>query len=187
MRAVLFRSLNRILDDLKAAQTGIESCRFLVESDEYEFEGLGLPAVPNDHLLFSATVAKTNWENKPQNDMSEIEYYVDHDEETPARWLVRRIDSPADGKPLEGGEIHLVGPRIIGMKVYCYNGTKWVEEWDSHTELPLAVRISLYVGPTRETVFQNRFETMTAAVWLPLGTGSAASSTEEGTRGEAME
>jgi type II secretion system protein J len=183
IRAVLFRSLTRILDDLKAAQTGSDAFRFRVENEEIEVEGVTAAPVPNDRLLFTAATAKVNWEAKPQSDLSEVEYYIDRDEETPARWLVRRTDSPPDSRPLEGGEIHLVGPRVIGMDVSLYNGTKWVEEWDSTTELPLAIRVSLYVGPTRESVFQNRFESLTASVWLPKGTGSASTSSDKGEKG----
>jgi type II secretion system protein J len=183
IRAVLFRSLTRILDDLKAAQTGSDAFRFQVENEEIEIEGVAASPVPNDRLLFTAATAKVNWEAKPQSDLSEVEYYIDRDEETPARWLVRRTDSPPDSRPLEGGEIHLVGPRVIGMDVSLYNGTKWVEEWDSTTELPLAIRVSLYVGPTRETVFQNRFESLTASVWLPKGTGSASTSSDKAEKG----
>lgn len=179
IRGVLFRSLTRILDDLKSAQTGADELRFVVENEEIEIEGAPAGPVPNDRILFTAATAKVNWENKPQSDLSEVEYYIDRDDETPARWLVRRTDIPPDSRPLEGGEIHLVGPRVVGMDVLLYNGTKWVEEWDSSTELPLAVKVSLYVGPTRETVFQNRFESLTASVWLPKGTGSSSSTTTQ--------
>lgn len=180
IRAVLFRSLTRILDDLKTAQTGSDEFRFLVENDEIEIEGVAADPVPNDRILFTASNARINWESKPQSDLSEVEYYIDRDDETPARWLVRRTDTPPDLKPLEGGEIHLVGPRVVGMGIEVYDGSKWVEEWDSSTELPLAIRVSLYIGPTRETIFQNRFESLTASVWLPKGTGSSSSSTGEG-------
>jgi len=183
IRAVLSRSLIRILDDLKASQTGVDAFRFVVENNEIEIEGEAAGPIPNDRLLFTAANAKENWEAKPQSDLSEVEYYIDNDDETPARWLVRRTDSPPDSRPLEGGEIHLVGPRVIGMDVLLYNGTKWVEEWDSSTGLPLAVKVSLFVGPTRETVFRNRFESMTASVWLPKGTGSASTATSEENKG----
>ncbi len=184
IRAVLFRSLIRIQEDIKAAQIGSDEFRFLVENDEVEIEGVAGDPVPNDRLLFTAATAKVNWAAKPQSDLSEVEYYIDRDDETPARWLVRRSDSPPDAKPLEGGEIHLVGPRVVGMGVELYDGSKWVEEWDSTTELPLAVRISLYIGPTREAIFLNRFESLSVSVWLPKGTGSSSSTTEEGEQGK---
>ncbi len=183
IRGVLFRSLTRILEDLKSAQTGADDFRFVVENEEIEVEGMSTGSIPNDRLLFTAANARTNWENKPQSDLSEVEYYIDRDEDSPARWLVRRTDTPPDSRPLEGGEIHLVGPRVIGMDVLLYNGTKWVEEWDSSTELPLAVKVSLYMGPTRETIFQNRFESLTASIWLPKGTGSSSTSTTDKTKG----
>jgi type II secretion system protein J len=169
---VLNRSLARMFEDLTAACVGAETFRFQVTSEIREIEGLG--EFPNDRLLFTAAIAKTDWTDKPQSDLSEVEYYIDADEETPARWLVRRTETPPNSNPKEGGEIHLIGPRVEGMDVLLFNGTQWVDEWDSSTELPQAVRITLFILPSSEAVSPRRIEQLSSTVWIPRSTGGAS-------------
>lgn len=176
IRSVLSRSLGRIVEDLRCAQTGHESFRFRVEDDEIDLENFENVSIPNDRLLFTAATSLITWDNHPHSDLSEVEYFIDRDEESPARWLVRRSQSPPDNKPLEGGSVHLIGPRVIGMQIYCFDGSKWLEEWDSTTELPLALRVILYVGPTREALTPNRFESLSTTAWIARGVGKTATS-----------
>lgn len=176
IRSVLSRSLGRIVEDLRCAETGHEAFRFRVENDEIDLENLDNFPIPNDRLLFTAPTSQAQWANRPQSDLSEVEYYIDRDDESPARWLVRRSQSPPDNKPLEGGSVHLIGPRVIGMQIYCFDGSKWLEEWDSSTDLPLALRIILYVGPTRDALTPNRFESLSTTAWIARGIGKASSS-----------
>lgn len=172
---VLERSLHRIFEDLTDAHMGEGEYRFQLIDDTLEIEGL--PELPNDRLLFTSNRARTEWRNIPQSDLSEVEYYIDTDEETPARWLVRRTDSPPDSDPTSGGEIHLIGPKVVGMQIEAFDGAKWLAEWDSTDNMPKAVRVSLYMLPGRESLTPGKLETLGSMVWLPRGQATKPSAT----------
>jgi len=169
---VLHRSLDRLFTDLACTSAASPRTHFVVVDDSVESEVHG--EIPTDRLRFQAHMLKLQWEQKPQSDLTEVEYYVDLDPDTAPCWLVRRTDSPADSDAESGGEIHLVGPGVVGMNVELYNGSKWVSEWTS-SELPRAVRIRLLMVPSNYPGGSPRLETMTSIFWIPSSGGQKAS------------
>jgi type II secretion system protein J len=169
---VLNRALGRIMEDLSASHVGSRASGFLLVDDVLESEEFG--DIPNDRLLFTAAIARTDWTETPQSDLAEVEYFIDADEETPAKWLIRRTQSPPDGNPKQGGEIHMAGPRVFGMEVGLYDGSKWIREWNSSQQLPQAVQITLFILPSTEAVRPRRLEQLTSVVWIPAAVNRAA-------------
>lgn len=181
--SVLQRALDKIFEDLTAAHLSASSGQFVIEDDSIETEKYG--EIPLDRLRFQAIVSRLNWEAKPQEDLAEIEYFIDNDSETPARWLVRRIQSPTDSDLSAGGSIHLTGPKILGIDIQAHNGSEWVTEWDSTDSYPEQVMIKLYMEPPSSSGITDRVLSLSSAVWLPRSKGQpkAASTEEIGTEG----
>ena len=174
---VLHRSLDRIFADLACSTNTSEGTRFLLENESIDHDIYG--NIPTDVLRFQAHLMKVKWDDTPQSDLTEIEYYIDMDEETPPRWLVRRTESPADHDPASGGSVHLVGPAVIGMDVQLHNGSQWVSTWDSRSDLPVAVKIELVMEPANHPDGGNRLERFSSIFWIPTSEGSAALSSSE--------
>ncbi|MCA9412337.1 MAG: prepilin-type N-terminal cleavage/methylation domain-containing protein [Candidatus Omnitrophica bacterium] len=182
--SVLQRSLDKMFEDLTCAHLSKSGGRFLIESDSIEHDVYG--EVPLDRIRFQSLVSRVNWDDVPQEDLSEVEYYIDTDTETPARWLVRRIDSPVDSNLSEGGSIHLVGPRVLGLEIQAYNGSEWVDEWDSTNSFPQEILIKLYMEPPKSSGITDRILSLSSSVWIPGSKGQASQSTASGS-GEQSE
>jgi type II secretion system protein J len=169
---VLTRSMERMFRDLSCAAMGEQGFRFIVENDSLTTDTQ--EDLPIDRLRFQGRLLRLDWRDRPQSDLSEIEYFIaDEEEDAPARWLIRRTQSPADSDLEEGGEIHLVGPRVIGLNVEAFDGSKWLEEWDSTSELPQAVRIRLFMEPEERESDARDLETVSSIVWIPTAGGTA--------------
>jgi prepilin-type N-terminal cleavage/methylation domain-containing protein len=184
---VLHRSLDRVFADLACSFNASEGTRFVLEDESIDHDVYG--SIPTDVLRFQAHLMKVKWDNTPQSDLTEIEYYIDMDDETPPRWLVRRTESPADQDPVSGGEVHLVGPAVIGMDVQLHNGSKWVSTWDSRTDLPVAVKVELVMEPANHPDGGNRLERFSSIFWIPTSgdTGTVASSESASNEAEGGE
>lgn len=170
--SVLQRALDRMVDDLVSAHLSGNEGIFVIETDVVESERFG--EVPLDRIRFQSLVAKVAWSDRPQEDLAEIEYFIDNEEETPARWLVRRIQTPVDGNLSAGGSIHLVGPRIVGAEIHAHDGEQWVEEWNSPTAYPQRVSITLFMEPPRSSGITDRLISLSSVAWLPRSKGQAA-------------
>ncbi len=182
--SVLQRALDRIFDDLSATHLSSKGGQFVIENDSVEMEQYG--EVPLDRLRFQSLVGKTSWDERPQEELAEIEYYIDTDPETSPRWLVRRIQSPVDSNLEQGGTVHLAGPRILGMEVQAHNGQEWVEEWESSDSYPQQIMIKLYMEPPVSSGITDRVLSLSSSVWIPRSKGQPRSSAadEEGGFGE---
>jgi prepilin-type N-terminal cleavage/methylation domain-containing protein len=163
--AVMQRSLDRIFEDVSGCYLKGKGTRFLVVSEILETDNFG--DIPMDSLLVTSNVGKMDWGRKLQSDMAEVEYKVDNDPETPARWLIRRLDNPADSNLKDGGEIHLVGPNVVGIQIEAFDGKSWLEEWDSETEYPQALRITLFMLPSPTYGRPKKVESFRSTTWIP--------------------
>jgi len=175
---ILQRALDRMTHNLSCLYISDSSQLFRVSDDIRDLGPLG--EIPNDSLLFLAFANYLTWEERPQSDLAELEYLIDVDEETPAKWLIQRMDSPVDEDRESGGVIRLVGPRVIGMDIHLYNGSEWVEEWGSRDGLPSIVNITLYMQMADDQISKKRIETLSANVWLPEQDSRHNSGTGEG-------
>jgi len=183
---VLTRSMERMFRDLSCAAMGEQGYRFVLEDDSLSSDRE--EELPIDRIRFQAHLLRLDWSERPQSDLAEVEYFIaDEEEDAPARWLIRRTQSPADTDLEEGGEIHLVGPRVVGLNAEAFDGSKWLAEWDSTTELPQAVRIRLFMQPETAKGVIEKLETVSSIVWIPTAGGTATAApigTESGTTAE---
>ena len=104
------------------------------------------------------------------SDLAEIQYYIDQDDTTPERWLVRRYDFTPDMDPFSGGETALLGPQVLYLDFQYFDGVAWWPDWDSSESVPAAVYITVglytprYVGdaPSLENL-----QLASTTVWIP--------------------
>lgn len=78
---------------------------------------------------------------------AEVGYLVERDTDGVSR-LRRRESRDLDGDPEEGGVPYEVLPHVSRFEVRCYDGTEWLEDWDSadreeEPRLPLAVSVKV--------------------------------------------
>ncbi len=98
-----------------------------------------------DRLTFISVVNNPQRSLGGESDLCEIEYFIDSDTETPERWLQVRYDPTPDEDPFTGGVCHLLGPNVVSMTLYYFDGEFWLNEWDSTEQIPMAVNITLGV------------------------------------------
>ncbi|HOV33061.1 MAG TPA: prepilin-type N-terminal cleavage/methylation domain-containing protein [Candidatus Hydrogenedens sp.] len=112
-------------------------------------------SVPLDDDRISFPVIYTNSEGREV--VVQVFYYIDRSlESVPS--LVRVIGPLGEEKPSGAREILTTG--VLGMRVHCYDGKDWVENWDK-SFYPKAVKISLVLADenrlweqvVRESVF----------------------------------
>lgn len=85
------------------------------------------------------------------SDLAEIQYYVDWNDDTPERWLVRRFDHLPDEDPYSGGEIALLGPRVALLRFNYFDGELWWPYWEFEGEIPMLINITIGIfQPERE-------------------------------------
>lgn len=97
---------------------------------------------------------EVEWEPVPIR--SQVEYATDVGDEP---GLYRRELAPATAEPVDDGEWLLFCPQVTGLDVAWYDGTDWIDGWDStqeETPLPVVARVTVYVddGQGGERVLQ---------------------------------
>ena len=77
---------------------------------------------------------------------SEVGYYLVKDE-AGKRFLLRREAREVKGDPTEGGVVYELSQMVESFKISFYDGSGWIDEWDSRSsgKLPSQVRISIKV------------------------------------------
>lgn len=136
--------LNRMVLDLNSAffSPHQEMTRFVVmDQQEGNFD--------TDSLTFISTINKAMQTGEGTSDMAEVQYYIDLDEATPERWLLRRIDATPDNDPFTGGTIALFGPQVVSLDFQCYDGTEWWPMWNSSGSIPIAVNVTIGIYKPR--------------------------------------
>lgn len=135
-----------------------------------------------DTLTFISAVSDPTSLGEGSSDLAEVQYYIDLDDSTPERWLVRRFDNTPDEDPFAGGQIALLGPRVYSLDFQYYDGLEWLLEWDSDTDIPLAVNVSFrFFRPTeigQEPSIEDMME-HSATFWLPLSRGLSEATLSE--------
>ncbi len=124
----------------------------------------------NDTLTFISTVNNPQETGPGTSDLVEVQYYIDQDETTPEKWLVRRYDATPDMDPFSGGEISLLGPKVFYLEIQYFDGYTWWPSWDSSEAIPLAVHITLGLfNPEQmdEEPTPESMEEYSTTVWLP--------------------
>lgn len=171
-----------ILDRMRA---DLESAFLSPHSDITRFVGYDQinGDLPADSLTFISAINKPINTGGGSSDLAEIQYYIDVDESTPERWLLRRMDYTPDTDPFSGGELALLGPRVTSLDFQYFDGMAWWPEWDSSSEIPMAVNISLGLfeaSQPQEVPKPETIKTFSTTVWLACYRESESSSSETG-------
>lgn len=135
-------------------------------TDSLDFVGF------NNQPRLATPATATTAEPPPKDiDISRVAYSIDDDSSTPASGLVRlRTRLVAEvvtvKDPTEG--LEEVGADVVGVKFRYYDGTAWVETWDSVTggTHPKAVEITLHVRSVQRD--QQEIEVFSTKVFLPI-------------------
>lgn len=133
-----------------------------------------LEAAGYNHQAKLATPASTTLSETAAKefDIARVTWSIDQDENTKAAGLVRRtitlvprlvtVDDPEDG-------LEEISPDIVGLRFRFYDGTEWLETWDSTTSrtLPRVIEATVYV----KSVFREKeeIEAFKTSFFLPLG------------------
>ncbi|MFH1741364.1 MAG: prepilin-type N-terminal cleavage/methylation domain-containing protein [bacterium] len=133
-------ALARMSQELTAAFLSPHTGRTRFVGIQQEIDG-----IPMDQLTFVAVINDPQYAGEGESDLSEVQYYIDVDNETPERWLQVRYDPTPDDDPFSGGSSHLLGPHVVAMSLLYFDGEYWLGEWDSKEELPMAINITLGV------------------------------------------
>ncbi|MBM3471880.1 MAG: prepilin-type N-terminal cleavage/methylation domain-containing protein [Armatimonadetes bacterium] len=141
-------SLNQMHRDLQLTVTRSNDEQFMFIGTNEGEEGL-----PTDSIEFTSASGDPMSSLLPTGDLLRMQYYLDLDEETEPTGLVRsalRLPLPEEISPTEAElSARTYCPWAVGLNFEYYDPTQqdWVEEWQERTDVPTAVRISLYVLP----------------------------------------
>jgi type II secretion system protein J len=97
-------------------------------------------------------------------DLSRVAWSIDYRDDTKASGLVPRVDTVDD--PEEG--LEEIAPDIVGLRFRYYDGTDWMETWDSTASrsLPRLIEVTVHVkGVYRE---EQEIEPFSMKFSLPL-------------------
>ncbi|MCX8023530.1 MAG: prepilin-type N-terminal cleavage/methylation domain-containing protein [Syntrophorhabdaceae bacterium] len=160
-----FFSINRSIDSATEGQEALETGRVLMELIKQDLRGIS----PNPKHRFIGKIPNKE-EKEPDSridfvttsymgsnpfGMSEVGYFIYVTDDN-KKILVRRESKEVKDNPDEGGQNFELSRIVKSFKVSFYNGTEWLEEWDSRTQgrLPNQVRITIIVmdekGKTKE-------------------------------------
>jgi hypothetical protein len=113
----------------------------------------------------------------PAYDLAEVLYYIDDDETTPERGLVRQSnDLPGLASEEVGPEVQEISANVVGMNVRYLDDSgdvpEWVDRWEDLERLPAALELMLYLTPDPErrdmaTVLEQG-RIVTALIRLPI-------------------
>jgi len=76
-------------------------------------------------------------------DLVEMSYFVHEDPETGRLALLRRWQAPPDEDITLGGAYETLTDSVISLAFAFYDGNEWLDEWDSVSVMPLAVRVTV--------------------------------------------
>ncbi len=166
----------------------LQSAYYSPHEDRTRFVGMDEQngAFATDTLTFISTINNPTEMGGGTSDLTEIQYFIDLDSSTPEKWLVRRYDPTPDIDPFSGGQISLLGPKVVHLDLLYFDGEMWWPEWDSTSDLPIAVYITLGIfnpeqmgdEPTEDTI-----EQFSTNVWIACAKPSTGGMTEEGEAG----
>ncbi len=144
--------LDRMSEDIRGAYIPLlhnpsETMKFgFIGEDHWDVED------PSDTLNFTSTTHRLYEHNGPQSIFSEIGYFVEKDEETGLKKLMRRESFVLDQDINTGGSVLEMGLRVQGLdlKYIDFNNQTW-DFWDSTAgehvnSLPRMVEIHLFLA-----------------------------------------
>ncbi len=119
--------------------------------------GEGEDKVRHDSLSLTTLTNERRPDSK-ETELLEVGYFFKEKPDGSGYSLYRREkrELSADVPPLEGGVEYEITDRVEGLRLRYYNGTKWVDEWDSRTlgGLPKTVELALTLDTGKVYVTQ---------------------------------
>jgi hypothetical protein len=91
----------------------------------------------------------------PSYDLAEVLYYVDDDDTTPERGLVRQSNElPGLATEEVVPDVQEISEYVIGMNLRYLDDSEeepeWVDQWEDTTQLPAALELTLFLTPDPE-------------------------------------
>ncbi len=170
----------------------------------------GVDSMPADELHFTSFNHVKYVATAQESDQCEVSYFVMENPDTGIPTLYRREDANIDKDNTEGGEIYELATNVAAFNLRYYDGTEWIDDWDSRrfTEeqegedvqveqtdemvdaLPLAVEITLILNGPRETQipFHTKVRVLLSSISLSSeseGDDDAETTPESGGTGKA--
>jgi type II secretion system protein J len=160
--------INRSIDAASEGQDAIETGRLLMELIKQDLRGIS----PNPkYQLISKIVESMEKEPDQRIDfvttsylganpmgLSEVGYFIYKTEDN-KKILIRRESKEVKDDVREGGTICELSRIVTSFKLSFYNGTDWVEEWDSKSGGKLPKQVKILITVTDEKGFQRKFVT----------------------------
>ena len=141
-------ALQALTRDIRAA---VKSGEFCLVSLDNEHEGLSVDTL--DFVALRKSRIAVDEFDEPTGSRCEIGYYIECDDDTEMKWMLRREDGTLDDDPLEGGIVTLAGPFVSELELEFYDGMFWQSGWDDTKTFPEVVRI--YIAVVDEDEIEN--------------------------------
>jgi type II secretion system protein J len=173
-------ALRAIESDLKLAFSGGSyDAGFIATqggSDELPLDTVEAVAYNNQPKLATPATTTLTDPVPPEFDISRVTYSIDQEESTKQSGLVRRrvklvpevvtLKDPEDG-------LEEVSADVVGLRFRFYDGSEWLNTWDSTTSrsLPRIVEVTVHVkGVWRD---KEEMESFTTKFFLPAAGGGS--------------
>jgi type II secretion system protein J len=178
-RAELFQTaraaLKAIEDDLKGAVmpgTAYDTGFIATDSGSHEkpLDKVDFVAV-NSHAMISSLKSDAALQAGQKIDLSRVAYWIEPDLNRPAHGLVRyrqTILSPVTTPTPHDQDIEEMAADIVYLNLRYYDGTQWLDTWDStqSSKLPQSVEVAVHVRS--EWRGQESLEKFTTRFYLPV-------------------
>jgi type II secretion system protein J len=134
---------------------------------------------PEDTLTFislgnmpkTATPTSSTETVSLEMDLSKVSWSIDKDDSTDAKGLVRskrKLITEVQGVTKKGDDLETIVEEVTGLRFKYYDGSGWVETWDSTSTgtLPRAVEVTITL--TMEFRGETETESYSTRVYLPV-------------------
>lgn len=163
----------------------LESVYLSPNSDMTRFVGMDEQSeqFDADNLTFVSMVNDPTALGQGTSDLAEVQYYIDLDDSTPERGLLRRFDATPDQDPFTGGTVALLGPRVVMLNITYFDGQLWMPEWDSESAIPQAINVQIGLfHPTRQQTepTPETLQTFSTTIWTAVYRDSGGAMGGEG-------
>jgi type II secretion system protein J len=160
--------INRSIDSASEGQDAIETGRLLTELIKQDLRGIS----PNQKYQLISKIVQT-MEKEPDHridfvttsylganpmGLSEVGYFIYKTEDN-KKVFMRRESKEVRDDVREGGTVCELSRIVSSFNLSFYNGTDWVEEWDSKSTGKLPKQVKILVTVTDEKGYQRKFVT----------------------------
>lgn len=160
--------INRAIDAASEGQEALETGRLLMELIKQDLRGIS----PNQkYQLISKIISSMEKDPDQRIDfvttsylgsnplgLSEVGYFI-YKTEDGKKIFIRRESREVKDDPSEGGINCELSRIVTSFKLSFYNGTDWVDEWDSKSAGKLPKQVKIAITVTDEKGYPRKFVT----------------------------